>query len=350
MDKRSLARYLSDECSPAEREKIEQWIQSDPINKEMMREFKYIWNASGQNSSELNLFFNPEEDWQQLCHKTRDNEKQDRSSSTPIQRPQNKYPKNVRRNFTQIARVAAIILIASLVGAAAYQILYPQPELAQPVLREISMERGQRGNITLSDGTKVTLNAESKIILPEVFQPDKREIGLQGEAFFEVAHNADRPFIVNTGQAVVQVLGTSLNVRSYPEAQTVEVVVSDGRVSLSSKKEARRNNTILTAGEIGRFIVEENRITSEKVDDLEFFLGWKKGFLKFKNDSMHKVATELERKYDIEVLFDDKKLQDLRLTADLKSRTMQFNLDVISASLGIDYSIDQQQKVTFYQK
>src|SRR5699024_11863966 len=93
-------------------------------------------------------------------------------------------------------------------------------------------EKGQRGNITLSDGTKVILNADSKIILPEVFQSDKREVTLQGEAFFEVTHNPDRPFIINTGQAVVEVLGTSLDVRSYPDDESGRVVGCVGGVSL----------------------------------------------------------------------------------------------------------------------
>src|SRR5699024_5422197 len=144
---------------------------------------------------------------------------------------------NLRRRFVPFLRVAAIILVTSLASVLAYQNLYHQPETVTPALREISMEKGQRGNITLSDGTKVTLNADSKIILLEVVQSNKREITLRGEAFFEVTHNPDRPFIINTGQAVVEVLGTSLDVRSYPDDESVQVVVSDGRVSLSAKRE-----------------------------------------------------------------------------------------------------------------
>src|SRR5699024_11451759 len=88
---------------------------------------------------------------------------------------------NLRSRFVPFVRVAAIILITSLASVLAYQNLYHQPEAVTPALREISMEKGQRGNITLSDGTKVTLNADRKIILPEVFQSDKREVTLRGE-------------------------------------------------------------------------------------------------------------------------------------------------------------------------
>src|SRR5699024_10756479 len=192
-------------------------------------------------------------------------------------------------------------------------------------------------------------NADSKIILPEVFQSDKREITLRGEAFFEVTHNPDRPFIINTGQAVVEVLGTSLDVRSYPDDESVQVVVSDGRVSLSAKRECADKNTILTTGDMGRFWIGENRITSKKIDDLELYIGWKNGLLKFREAPMAEVATELERRYDIEVYFANPELKDLRLTAELKSRRVRYNMEVIATSLGLEFKMDQQEhEITFY--
>lgn len=347
MNTRLIARYLAGECSDLEKENIKQWVQSDSNNEELMEEFRRVWKASGENNREFNDQFDPEEDWEELRRRImRDRDRNGVDSSVP--HLNTNYSKTKTR-FTQFTRVAAIILVAALLGVLAYQNLYREPEVAEPVLREISMEKAQRGNVTLSDGTKVTLNAESKIILPNVFQNDKREITLEGEAFFHVSHNPDRPFIINIGDAVIQVLGTSLDVRSYPDDNSVQVVVEEGSVSLTSSKECVDDNALLSAGEMGELSITTDRITTKKVDDFDLFLGWTKGFLKFKEAPMSKVAEDLERKYDIEIKFEEQDLKDLRLTAELKSRTIQHNMDVISTSLDLDYSMDQQV-ITFYQR
>ncbi len=98
---------------------------------------------------------------------------------------------------------------------------------------------------------------------------------------------------------------------------------------------------------MGQLLISNSQIEKKKVEDFDLFLGWRNGFLKFKDAPMGKVAEELERKYDIEIRFDNQELKDLRLTAELKSRTIQHNMDVITTSLDMEYKIDQQV-VTFY--
>lgn len=344
MDTRLVARYLAGECSNAEEKRIEKWIESDPDNEELMDEFRRIWEVSERDNNKFEGYFDPAKDWNELRGRILDERRGEKVSGSSGFHFEN-YSTKTR--FTQFMRVAAIIVVASLLGILAYQNLYQEKVEVEPVLREIAMEKGQRGNVTLSDGTKVTLNAESKIILPDVFQSDKREITLQGQAFFDVTHNPDRPFIINTKEATVEVLGTSLDVRSYPNEETVQVVVKEGRVSLKAKKECVEDDATLSAGEMGQFSLSENSISTQKVDDLDLFLSWRKGFLKFKDARMAEVSKELERKYDIQIQFRDEQLKDLRLTAELKSRTIQHNMDVISTSLGMKYQMDQQV-VTFY--
>src|SRR5690606_7580202 len=99
----------------------------------------------------------------------------------------------------------------------------------------ITMTRGKRGGVTLSDGTKVYLNAQSKIILPNVFSADSREVKLEGEAYFDVAKNPNKPFVIRTKGAVVQVLGTSFVVRNYEGDHSVQTVVEEGIVSFRSE-------------------------------------------------------------------------------------------------------------------
>lgn len=344
-----IARYLSGECSRVEETKIEQWVESDPVNTSLMEDFRQIWKASDKKYEDFVENFDPKEDWEVL-RKRMKNSRTEVNEETPEATvlQLNKRSKSSGSRYTFVLRVAAIILFASLIGIVMYQNIEQQPpEIVEPALREIAMEKGQRGNITLSDGTKVTLNAESKIILPDVFKTDKREITLKGHAFFDVSHNPDRPFIIHTDKALVQVLGTSLDIRSYPEDSTVRVVVKDGRVSLKSNKKCVEEDAVLAAGERGQLDLSNDRITTSKVEDLDLFLSWTKGYLKFKNTPMKDVAQELQRKYDIEITFEQANLKELRLTAELKSRTIQHNLDVIATSLGMEYKMDQQV-ITFF--
>jgi ferric-dicitrate binding protein FerR (iron transport regulator) len=345
---RLIARYLAGECTKAGETKVEQWAESDPSNKDLMKDFRQIWNALEKENKYFTEVFDPEEDWEVLRHRMVDARNVGNSIDASVLQLNKKRSKKSYVRFTFFIRVAAIILFATLIGIVAYQnVDQKQPKIVEPVLREIALEKGQRGNITLSDGTKVTLNAESKIIMPKVFKGDKREITLHGQAFFEVSHNPDRPFIINTNNAVIQVLGTSLDVRSYPEDSTVQVVVKEGRVTLKSSKECCDNAAILSAGERGQLFVSNNRIAKNKVDDFDLFLSWTQGYLKFEDIPVNKVAEELERKYDIEIEFENSDLKTLRLTAELKSRTIQHNMDVIARSLGMEYKMNQQV-ITFF--
>lgn len=337
-----IAEYLAGESNETNERKIKRWLESDPQNKKRMEEFRRIGEASEQQNKQLQDNFPPQEGWEQF--RSRILRECELDGSSDVYFSSSNYSKS---SATQFLKVAAIILFATFLGVLSYQHLYQQPEVAEPTLREISMDKGQRGNVTLSDGTEVKLNAESKIILPNVFQSDRREVTLEGEAYFDVTHNPERPFIINTDEAVVEVLGTSLNIRSYPSNESVQVVVKEGRVSLKSQGNCLNNDTVLNAGEMGQLFMSDNRIEKEKINDLELFLGWTSGFLKFKDAPLLTVARDLERKYNIEIRFDDQQLKGLKLTAELKSRTLQNNIDVISTSLGINHKIDQQV-VTFY--
>lgn len=351
MDIKLIARYLADECSSADEEKVDRWLQSDPENRKLMKEFRRIWKATGGESVEFDQVFDTEEDWEELRNRLIKEADQKEASVSSLHSGSNQRL-DLNARISQFMRVAAVIVVASLIGFVVYQQISNQNSQkaapVEPALREIAMEKGQRGSLTLSDGTKVKLNAESRIILPNSFEQDKREVTLEGEAFFDVVPNPDRPFIIRTGNAVIRVLGTSFGIRSYSADKSVRVVVKEGRVSLQSQK-TDIDKAVLSAGEMGELFLVDNRITTEKVEDLDLFLSWTNGYLKFKNTPMEEVAIQLERKYDIEVKFDQPELKELRLTAELKSRSIRYNLDAISTSLEVEYKMDQQM-VVFYRK
>ena len=300
-----------------------------------MKEFEKLWEASGHSDFSEDVFDSNLE-WVVLQHRIEDetlnfNKKSvNRSTWLSLYNP----------ILPTLSKVAALFLVAAVVGLFFIDRFYVEEvQPVEPAFNEISMDKGYRGGVTLSDGTKVYINSDSKIIIPKVFKSNKREVFLEGEAFFEVAKNPNKPFLIRTKGAIVEVLGTSFAVRNYPGDNIIQTVVSEGTVSFSSDNKSINNGVILTAGNLGRLNLDNNEIKTEHVSDIDFYLSWKDGYLTFQNEKMKEVAKQLERKYDIEVVFDSKEIADMKLTAELRSRSLVRVLETISMSLKIDYTL-----------
>lgn len=351
MDNKLVARYLAGSCTKQEKASIQEWLEADPANRELMKEYEHIWEASEDEGEALSMMFNVQQDWRRLRSRINAHEPEASSAGSRAEfeiKPV-LLPSRWHSGLNQAVKVAAVMLIAAFMGIIAYQNFYEPPvsEPVEPALREIITQNAQRANLTLSDGTRVQLNADSKLQLPDVFHPDKREVYLEGEAFFDVARNPEKPFIIYSDKARVQVLGTSLGVRSYPGDEFFRVVVKEGKVSVKSDSE--NEEAVLEKNELATVNFSNNNITVEEVQDMELYLGWTEGFLKFRDSRMVDVKKELERKYDISVVLADEDIAQMRLTAVLKSKSIRNVLDVIATSLDIDYTMDQQE-VVFRQK
>ncbi len=329
-----MARYLAEKCTVDEAEKVDEWLAEDRKNIKAMKMFEKIWSMSPDFGIE-DENFDAELDWAVLQSRMDEELGYSKKINT------RKLYRLQSSNWFVFTKVAAIFVVAMLIGIYANQYLINEEPDLLPTLKEISMDRGQRGTVTLSDGTKVSLNSESKISLPSVFGTDVREVYLDGEAYFEVAKNPNKPFIIYTRGTVVEVLGTSFSIRSFPEDDVVRTVVAEGIVSFRGDNESSDNGVILTAGKLGAFNITKKSIGTEDVQNLDAYLGWKNGYLAFQDDKMDKVKLALERKYDIEVKFDTSEIEELKLTAEFKSRMLKNVLETISMSLDLEYKFDQ---------
>ncbi len=180
---------------------------------------------------------------------------------------------------------------------------------------EIIVPRGGEYNVTLSDGTRVWLNSETQLKFPVRFPAGERTVELTGEAYFEVAHQQSRPFIVKTQQqARVQVYGTHFNVNAYPYQSQVAVTLNEGKVSV------RRENgqeLMLKPNEQAVLRNGQPEILRTAVDASQFS-AWKDGMLVFDNMSLGDVSTLLGRWYDVTFEFEDERIRHYRFTADIK--------------------------------
>ena len=178
------------------------------------------------------------------------------------------------------------------------------------VMNRLVIPRGGEFNLTLSDGTRVWLNAETELRYPVQFNGKERVVYLKGEAYFEVSKNKEKPFLVQVDDMSVKVYGTEFNVNTYNKIETVLVTGSVG-MNQGGKE------VLLKPNQKGVFDQVSGKITVEDVDVLAY-VSWKNGDFIFRNESLNSIMDKLSRWYGLEVLYQDAGLQDVRLSGNLK--------------------------------
>lgn len=165
----------------------------------------------------------------------------------------------------------------------------------------LSTPRGKQFKVVLEDGTEVWLNAESKLHYPQRFAEDERRVELEGEAFFHVAKDAARPFIVQSGTAETRVLGTEFNFRSYPQESRHVTLVSGSVIVSDSRKE---NNLQLKPGEDVTLDENDGLLVPRKADVNEF-TAWKEDLFCFREEKLIDIMKAIGRWYNLEIVFTD---------------------------------------------
>lgn len=174
------------------------------------------------------------------------------------------------------------------------------------VYNEMETLTGMEYMLTLADGTRVYLNAESRLRFPVAFQGKQREVELQGEAFFKVAKDAAHPFVVKMRGVEVKVLGTSFNARAYGNEPNVVTTLVEGRVEL--------NGQHMEPGDQARYVCGTGELTVKKVD-AEQFAAWQSGRFVFRNERLEDIMKTLARWYGVKYDFVDEAAKEVRIGA-----------------------------------
>lgn len=161
---------------------------------------------------------------------------------------------------------------------------------------------GRRAEITLPDGTRVWLNSGTQITYPNAFKGDKREVFIQGEAYFKVAHNKEKPFHVYAKDVDVKVLGTSFNVRAYPDENQLKTTLVEGSVALSYGANAE-NAIKLVPGKMAVYEMGKKMVVANT--NLETHTSWHLGYLYLKNEPLSDLIKTLERYYNVSIQLAD---------------------------------------------
>lgn len=228
-------------------------------------------------------------------------------------------------------------------GAVRQPISSPERQLA------LTTPIGGQYQITLSDGTKVWLNAGSTLKYPNHFAGKERIVELQGEAYFEVAQNKAKPFKVTSQGQEVEVLGTHFNISAYTNDKTIKTTLLEGSVKvsngLSSSKEANdpRNTKILTPGQQAQ-VSNDNIVIATNID-LEGIISWKEGYFKF-NENLESIMAKVARWYDIEVVYEIKPDPKLTFSGKIsRDRNIAGILNMLSFNGDVHFKIEGRRVI-----
>jgi len=172
---------------------------------------------------------------------------------------------------------------------------------SKPQLNQLIVPYGKSSSVVLSDGTKIWVNAGSRLIYPTVFSENKREIFVEGEIYLEVARNEHLPFVVKTDVLEVEVLGTSFNVQAYKGETNQSIVLVTGSVSV--RNSARKDAAKLIPNQMYSYEGKSQKSTIQKVDIYDHIC-WKYGFLHFESEKLGTVLDRLGRYYDLGIEYD----------------------------------------------
>lgn len=326
MNEELLIRFLTHTCTPEDIREIDQWIQSDPKNANWLFEMERIWSLKDE------LRFSDKLEIEQAY---------DRFMYSVTAK------KKIRltgwSSWRSISKYAAILLILVLLSLNIYKLYNENTENENT----IEVPNGQRISLTLSDGTKVWLNSQTKFVYPGTFSKKNRDVYLEGEAFFEVAKDKKKPFTVKSPLLRVTVLGTKFNLRSYAEESSI-VTLAEGKVQVSTNNE--ENQLILLPNEQMTYSVEEGVHFAQNIDP-DFYKSWTKGESAFMNKKLREICRELERKFDIKIQVTDENLANDVFNCRFKeSASIEQVLTLLKETRRLDYTSDGKQILIYKPK
>ncbi|HBL76599.1 MAG: hypothetical protein A2W90_21190 [Bacteroidetes bacterium GWF2_42_66] len=228
-------------------------------------------------------------------------------------------------------KYAAIVVLSFTIGS--LLIYFSGITRYDAELASISSPRGQITSLTLFDGTTVWLNSETTIKYSSAFNKKEREVFVEGEAYFEVAHNDKIPFIVNLGNSKVKVHGTTFNVKAYPSDNYIEAVLIEGKIEFI----ANNRSAVLNPSE-KIILLTENGSISTGLADVEKTSAWKKGKYYYSNEKLSSIIEQIQRWYDTEFIFNEDELSHFTFTGVVnREKSIEYNLKIIELTNKIKF-------------
>ena len=333
-----LARYVAGECTPTEAREVEQWCRTSPAHEARLDTLRAIWNARRAPRS-----WDVEGIWARVRRTMRADARRAPAFGRHLK------DGHERRWLAAPLAAAAVLL---LLAGAALAVLNSRRRPPLAPMREYATARGQRGTLQLPDGSRLMLAPQSRLRIPVDFGRDVRELSLDGEALFTVAHDSTRPFRVRAKGAVAEDIGTRFDLRAYAEDSLVAVAVAEGAVALGRgavpAEMARRDGRpvaegiVVRPGEIAT-LAPDGAVTTARGAAVADYLAWADGRLHFANVPLPEVLRSIGRWYDLDVRVEGPALATRSITAEFSLRSADEMLQALA--LAVDARLTRAGRV-----
>lgn len=374
VNKEIIIKYLLGETSEEESLLVNQWLNENEKNRKYFNEIAFVWKTSGiaQNIEQNDV----EKDRKIFIQKIGELPGEKTMKPTePVKRNLQLFMSNTGPKYYQWLQIAAIFILAFCLSWTVFYFMNRKPDTGSLAYNQIITTKGQKSQIILSDGTTVWLNSETTLRYPSAFNDMKREVFLEGEAFFEVQKKGNKiPFIVKTSEIDIKVLGTSFNVMAYPDEETIETTVVEGSVYIIRKgvKSSSDQNIILKPNQKVTLLKKGSRVILSEIEtakpimikstkaiqpisptkkeqilisrkvDIELHTAWKDDRLIFQSETFENICYKLERWYDVKIHVRNEELKKYRYTGKfVHNETINQVLEILKLTTPINYTFKQ---------
>jgi transmembrane sensor len=292
MDKGNIWRNVTGKLaggnSSEENADFEKWLKAEKLNHGVFQRLKEIWDYNPRYVQDTPRI------WQKF-----------KNRAVHFEHISSKH-----RFISYALRLSAILFL--LVGTTVMLRKYIQPGSENLVsCNEIYVPNGNRTFIVLPDSSKVWISNNSRLKYPQKFSGETRELFLTGEAYFEVTHNAKKPFVVNIGENRIRVLGTKFSVSAHPEDNVINADLISGKIQMdiqTGEKPGNVQSFTVTPGHRMEYNKKTKTIADSNIPE-DFYDYWKNGIYSFKNESLESLASKVNRIYNVEIIFADEQLK-----------------------------------------
>lgn len=328
-----LQKYIKDQCSEQELRTLLHWLKSSDNHTDLDLVIQPLWNAIDQNMSRPN--------------QERENELRKEVSSLLSTIKQSSKTSNTsvrsKNRLDGFYRIAAILILAFSVTFGLLKVMdHSQSEITYI---EKTSAKGEKKSIRLVDGTHIILNSGSNLRIPSDFNYQDRMIELEGEGFFNVTSNPDKPFLIKSGNAQVRVLGTSFDFKSYKEDEFIKLTVSTGKVRVN-----------VTDLDLQLSVSPNEHLSVNKVDGSmkketigeNNYIKWIQGSLYFNKEPIREVIKTINRTYNRKVILQCRTC-DYKITGTHDNKSIEAVIEAICFTTGL-HSREEGEKIILYDK
>ena len=345
--------YLKNELTAEETSRLIKWLEQDKSNKCLFDEMSDLWITV--RAASANPGFDAREGFSKFRNKIKASDNK-------------KYNKIKTLWLNTVVRYAAVILLAfSAGGALFYFIGRNSADPAVQSINKLVVPLGSKAWFSLSDGTVVTLNAGSTLNVSQDYGVNNRIVRLDGEGYFNIAKDKNNPFVVQTPFLNIRALGTEFNIKAYSADRTIETTLVSGSLQIEPVKEINRGQiTVLKPNQKLTFYKadssfingpekkEKEVIRPESVKKIRTVpaahlvkedvnvgpvTSWKENRWIFEQQSLSQIAVDLERKFDVQIIFDSERLKSYRFTGTILAEPIEQVLVALSMAAPITYRV-----------